>query len=160
MTQFHCAPGSTLGAPHVGSTHFCKNISVNAKDKKIHAKNPVCCLSSFHKTFIVCQSSRRSSGKNHTVEDGWFTVALSRVYPKPSPLPDLRLETEAIAWDNSWTGMENEVQKTLRYLLQSFFRPHVPITIHGGSSSNASRRLTGGFCLEAYRYFPAGATFS
>eukprot|EP00903_Cladosiphon_okamuranus_P009839 g9351.t2 len=56
----------------------------------------------------------RLSGKSHTVEDGWFTVALSRVYPKPSPLPDLHLVTEPIAWDDSWAEMENKVQKTFR----------------------------------------------
>lgn len=79
-------------------------------------------------TMFFCHSSRRLSGKNHTVEDGWFTVALSRVYPKPSPLPDLHLVTEAIAWDDSWANMANKVQKTLRYLVQLvFLRPRAPI---------------------------------
>eukprot|EP00752_Nemacystus_decipiens_P004487 g4097.t2 len=56
----------------------------------------------------------RLSGKNHTVEDGWFNLALSRMYPKPSPLPDLHLVTEAIAWDDSWANMENKIQKALK----------------------------------------------
>lgn len=48
------------------------------------------------------------------VEDGWFTLALSREYPKPSPLPDLRLVTEAIAWDDTWSNLEYKVQRALR----------------------------------------------
>lgn len=48
------------------------------------------------------------------VEDGWFTLALSRAYPKPSSLPDLLLVTEPIGWDDTWADMEAKVQKTLR----------------------------------------------
>lgn len=91
----------------------------------------------FHNAPTGCQLSRRSSGKNHAVEDGWFTLALSRVYPKPSPLPDLRLVTEAIAWDDSWADVENKIQKTLRYLVNRVFRPQAPITKGGRGSQCA-----------------------
>ncbi|CAB1102139.1 unnamed protein product [Ectocarpus sp. CCAP 1310/34] len=56
----------------------------------------------------------RSIGRRHMVEDGWFTLALSRAYPKPSSLPDLWLDTEPIGWDDTWADMEAKVQKTLR----------------------------------------------
>ncbi|CBN74811.1 conserved unknown protein [Ectocarpus siliculosus] len=56
----------------------------------------------------------RSIGRKHMVEDGWFTLALSRAYPKPSSLPDLWLDTEPIGWNETWVDMEAKVQKTLR----------------------------------------------
>lgn len=63
-------------------------------------------------------------------------MALSRTYPKPSPLPDLHLVTEAIAWDDSWADMENKVQKILRYIVQRFSgHMHLSITTKGGRYS-------------------------
>ncbi|CAM9246405.1 unnamed protein product [Ectocarpus sp. 6 AP-2014] len=56
----------------------------------------------------------RSTGRKHMVEDGWFTLALSRAYPKPSSLPDLWLDTEPIGWDDTWVDMEAKVQRALR----------------------------------------------
>lgn len=71
-------------------------------------------------TYLNCSALCRTLklgrliGKNHTVKDGWFTLALSRVYSKPSALPDLRLVTAEIAWDDTWIDMETKVQKALR----------------------------------------------
>ncbi|CAM9161625.1 unnamed protein product [Ectocarpus fasciculatus] len=56
----------------------------------------------------------RSIGRKHMVEDGWFTLALSRSYPKPSSLPDLWLDTEPIGWDDTWADMEAKVRNALR----------------------------------------------
>lgn len=64
---------------------------------------------------VLQHKPRRSTGRTHTVQDGWFTLEISRSYPKPSPLPDLWLETEPIAWDDTWAAVEANVHKALRY---------------------------------------------
>lgn len=55
----------------------------------------------------------------HTVQDGWYAIAFEREYPKPSPLPDLLLETEPIAWDATWSEVETKARAALRYGLLS-----------------------------------------
>ena len=56
----------------------------------------------------------RLTRRNHTVGDGWFTLSLSRVYPKPSPLPDLLLVTDPIGWDDTWEELEAKAQRAFR----------------------------------------------
>lgn len=68
-----------------------------------------------HKVFLdaFCPHSRLT-GRNHTVQDGWFTLAISRTYPKPSSLPDLRIVTEPIKWDESWSTFQTKTNAALR----------------------------------------------
>lgn len=82
-------------------------LNVNRSESSTASKAP-------REPLLLKRKLRRSTGKTHTVQDGWYNLEISRSYPKPSPLPDLRLETEPIAWDDTWAIVEAKVHKALR----------------------------------------------